>query len=197
MAKKAYRVTREVYEHGRIVNEYPEYRTYKMYLVEAPAGNYSYQTTNQYLLTHEHLHSGQSVVIDDDREILPLRDGNSTPHISGNKVFLYRPERMISNCFRIKAMVKFPDKPIENFGNVRIAHQNYYFYEAEQSVAGGYSGSLARIFTKTLHFVGMEIPMDELSKLPVRKKDDTLHFLHDTESLAYRRRVSGSLSKVS
>lgn len=194
MIGKAYKVVRQIHDQQRIFIDYPEYAGYKLYQMEEPPGRYSYQKTTGYLLTMENWSPGQTVFIDDDNEISPLR-ATSTPYISGNKVSLHRAGISLSQNFEITSYVA-PENPVEKFGNIPIHRGTYYCYDAVQNSKAGYKPTLVRIFSDAIHFKGMEIPGNELERLPVRKAGEVAYFLHKTHSPEYFSRLRRSAHSV-
>ncbi|MCM2344242.1 MAG: hypothetical protein NDJ24_06755 [Alphaproteobacteria bacterium] len=195
MIGKAYKVVRQVYDQQRLFNDYPEYSGYKIYQMEEPPGRYSFQKTTGYLVTTENWSAGQTVFIDDDNEISPLRTYGSTPYISGSKVSLYRPGISLSQNFEITNYIP-PENPVEKFGNIPIHRSTYYCYDAVQNTQAGYKPTLVRIFSDAIHFKGMEIPGNELERLPVRKAGEVACFLHKTHSPEYFSRLRKSAHSV-
>ena len=185
MAAKQYRVVRESHEHDRFFINYPEYGGYRMYVVEAPnTSGYGYAARNhQYLVTREGFLPGQTVLIDEGTELLPVRD-NSSIHLGGNKVFVYRPERHLDEDFEIVSFATDGDA-IEKFGHRDLSRKDYNLYNAKRAGSNGYNDVLVRIFTKSSYAKGMRIPVNETVGLTLRSSLEKPHYMHDTESKAY------------
>ncbi len=202
MAKRQYKVIREVHDQSRflstIASEYPGFR---MYLVEAPSSD-PYSRANQYMLSRESFVMGQSLMIDDDIEITMLK-GNGPAYLSlnGNRVIAYRPERSMASEFRIVSEVK-DAQDIERFGRGIDIHRSHYrLYNAVREGANGYNGTLVRIFVDAndaAYGRGMGIPINETIALPPRSGGtEPPHYLHDMTSKAYRDRVWKAIRRAS
>lgn len=190
MATKQYKVVREASEHDRFFINYSEYAGYRMYLVEAP-GSTSYSKNHQYLVTRENFRQGQTLLIDEASEILPVRE-NSNINLGGNKVLVYRPEHTLSAEFRIVSEVN-DAKETESFGSALNIHRNHYrLYNAIREGTNGYNGTLIRIFidaSEAAYGRGMGIPVNETIALPLRRGSEPPHYLHDTTCKNYKDRV--------
>ncbi|QQG35600.1 MAG: hypothetical protein HYS17_08720 [Micavibrio aeruginosavorus] len=199
MIGKAYRVVRQVYDQQRLFSDYPEYKGYSIYQMEGPASPYSFQRATLYLITRENWGGGQTVFIDEDSEISPVRNG-ATPYISGSKVSVYRPGNSLSSEFRIVSQVK-DMKDIEKFGSgIDMPRSHYRLYEAIREGSNGYTGVTVRIFadaTDVDYGRGMGIPINETIALPRRSAGEPQHYLHDTSCQNYKDRVWRAIRRAS
>lgn len=191
MATKQYKVVREIRDQDRFFANYPEYASYRMYQVEIPNGG-MYQKLTQYLVTRESCLPGQTLLVDEGSEILPVRERSGSIHLGGTKVAVYRPERYLSEDFRILSAVQ-DGEPVEKFAGKEMDRRFYYLYEAEREGTQGYKGVLVRIFTKAMHVPGMAIPANEAVGLPSRNSLELPYYYHDTESRAYINRLWKSI----
>ncbi|MFN3827319.1 MAG: hypothetical protein ACK4NR_06800 [Micavibrio sp.] len=186
MIGRAYKVAREVYDLQSILLKFPEYRGHHLYLIEANSGGY--YKDSLHILTPNKMNVGNTILINEQTELLSLRPHTSAPTLTGVKVMVYRPETSLSQTFKITASVP-PTTPVEQFRDIAIPRSQYYCYDAERPAYNGYSPILARIYTDSIHFKGMEIPANELLPLPARVGDPRPCYFHDTTSAAYAQRL--------
>ena len=183
MSKKQYRVLREVNNHDHFFDQYTEYNNgYRMYSVEIPTNGY--QQIRKYMVTREKFGNNTHVMVEEDSEVLPVRERSSTINLGGTAVFVYRPEHCLAADFRIKAAVTNCE-PVEKFGGQDMSMKNYYLYEAEREGLNGYRGALVRVFAQAMHVRGMAIPANECVGLPIRNQLESPHYYHDTHSKNY------------
>ena len=187
MPKRQYRVLREVHDQDRFFKSNTDYDSgYRMYSVEISTNGY--QNVRKYMVTREIFNNNTNIMVDEDAEILPVRERSGIIHLGGTSVIVYRPENNLAEDFRIKAAVT-DGEPVEKFGGQTMNRQAYYLYEAEREGLNGYKGILVRVFTQALHARGMAIPANECVALQIRSQIEAPHYYHDTTSKNYTNRV--------